>query len=80
MQLLQKGGDLRSLVPVDIVEMHGSDQLWMNSAADWGVCDPLATLKAAEEMRLRGHTEQLIEKIFYENPASFLGQCRKFKI
>jgi predicted metal-dependent TIM-barrel fold hydrolase len=65
---------------VDIVEMHGSDRLWMNSAADWGVSDPLATLKAAEEMRMRGHTEQLIEKIFYKNPASFLGQCPKFKV
>ena len=52
----------------------------MNSAADWGVSDPLATLKAADEMRMRGHTEQLIDKIFYKNPAGFLGQCRKFKV
>jgi len=65
---------------VDIVEMHGSDRLLMNSAADWGVSDPLATLKAAQEMRLRGHAERVIEKIFYGNPARFLGQCRKFKI
>jgi len=63
---------------VDIVEVYGADRLWMNSAADWGISDPLATVKAVSEMRMRGHTEQLIEKIFFDNPNSFLGQSRKF--
>lgn len=63
---------------VDIVEVYGADQIWMNSSADWGISDPLATLKAAEEMRKRGHPEQMIERIFYENPNAFLSQCPKF--
>jgi len=63
---------------VDIIEVYGSDRIWMNSAADWGISDPLATVKAREEMRLRGHSEQLIDKIFYENPSAFLNQCPKF--
>lgn len=63
---------------VDIVEMYGADRIWMNSAADWGVSDPLATVKAVEEMRMRGHTEQIINKIFYENPNNFLSQSPNF--
>ena len=63
---------------VDIIETHGSDKIWVNSAADWGISDPLATLKAANEMRMRGHKEGLIEKIFYNNPMEFLTQSPKF--
>jgi uncharacterized protein len=65
---------------VDIIEQYGSDRIWINSAADWGISDPLATLKAADEMRMRGHSGALIQKIFYENPKAFLSQCPKFKI
>ena len=51
----------------------------MNSAADWGDSDPLATLRAADEMRRRGHPEARIEKVFAANPRAFLSQCPKFK-
>ena len=65
---------------VDAVEIHGPDRVCINSSADWSVSDPLATLKTANEMRRRGHPEDLINRIFYENPKSFLGQCPKFHI
>jgi len=64
---------------VDILETFGWERIWLNSAADWGVSDPLATLKAADEMRMRGHPEQRIKKVLYENPKSFLSQCPKFE-
>jgi predicted metal-dependent TIM-barrel fold hydrolase len=32
------------------------------------------------EMRRRRHTEELIEKIVYRNPARFLGQSPKFRL
>lgn len=64
---------------VDSIEIFGSDRVCINSSADWSVSDPLATLKTANEMRRRGHSEELIHKIFYENPKSFLSQCPKFK-
>jgi uncharacterized protein len=64
---------------VDIIEIYGSDKVWIDSGADWGVSDPLSTLKTANEMRMRGHPETLIQKIFYDNPKEFLGQCPKFK-
>lgn len=65
---------------IDMVEIYGSEMIWINSAADWGISDPLAMLKAANEMALRGHGQKLIRKIFFENPAAFLGQCEKFKL
>ena len=40
--------------------------------------DPLATLKSVNEMRRRGHPEELIAKVFYQNPKEFLSQCPKF--
>jgi predicted metal-dependent TIM-barrel fold hydrolase len=64
---------------VDIIEIYGSDKVWIDSGADWGVSDPLSTLKTANEMRMRGHSETLIQKIFYDNPKAFLSQCPKFK-
>jgi predicted metal-dependent TIM-barrel fold hydrolase len=63
---------------VDILEVHGTDRIWLNSAADWGVSDPLATVKAANEMRMRRFPEETIEKVLYRNPKAFLGQSPKF--
>jgi len=63
---------------VDILELYGTERTWLNSAADWGVSDPLATLKAANEMRMRRHPEEVIRNVFFDNPAAFLGQSPKF--
>lgn len=64
---------------VDAVEIYGSDNICINSSADWSVSDPLATVKCANEMRRRGHPEALIQKVFYDNPGSFLSQSPKFR-
>ena len=64
---------------VDAVEIFGPENCCINSSADWSVSDPIATLKTANEMRRRKHPESLIEKVFYENPRTFLSQCTKFK-
>ena len=64
---------------VDIIETCGSDRTWVNSAADWGVSDPLATAKVAHEMRLRRYPEDFIEKVLYDNPVAFLSQSSKFE-
>ncbi len=64
----------------DIVEMCGTERLWMNSAGDWGPSDPLAVPKAQVEMRRRGHPAATISQISFDNPKVFLGQCPKFII
>ncbi len=64
----------------DIVEMYGTERLWINSAGDWGPSDPLAVPKARLEMRRRGHTHDTITRITFDNPRAFLGQCPKFAV
>ena len=63
---------------IDIIEIHGSDRLWMNSACDWGVSDPLAVPKCALQMKARQHAAADIERIIYQNPKSFLSQSPRF--
>lgn len=64
---------------VDILENYGQERLCMNSAGDWGISDPLAVPKAVLEMRRRGHGENAVSRVVFENPAAFLKQCPKFK-
>ncbi|MGD0087184.1 MAG: TatD family hydrolase [Verrucomicrobiota bacterium] len=64
---------------VDILETYGQKQIWLNSACDWGVSDPLAVPKTALEMKKRGHPAAAIDQVIYQNPQRFLGQCPKFK-
>lgn len=62
----------------DIIECHGSERLWLNSAGDWGHSDPLAVPKAQAEMRRRRHGESLIRKVTFDNPLAFLSQSGRF--
>jgi predicted metal-dependent TIM-barrel fold hydrolase len=63
---------------IDILEIHGPDRLWMNSACDWGVSDPLAVPKCALQMKARHHDPAAIERILYHNPCDFLRQSPRF--
>lgn len=65
---------------IDILEIHGTDRLWMNSACDWGISDPLAVPKCAHRMRIRGHDPAQIQKVIWENPRNFLRQSPKFTL
>lgn len=65
---------------VDIMEMHGTERIWINSAGDWGRSDPLAVPKAVVTMRARGHTAADIHKISFDNPRAFLSQSGNFNV
>ncbi len=65
---------------IDILETFGTEKIWMNSACDWGVSDPLAVPKTALEMKRRGHFARTIEKIIFANPKAFLRQSANFKL
>jgi predicted metal-dependent TIM-barrel fold hydrolase len=65
---------------VDILETYGSERLWLNSACDWGVSDPMAVPKAGLEMRKRGHVAESIDRILFQNPKTFLEQSPNFKL
>jgi predicted metal-dependent TIM-barrel fold hydrolase len=63
-----------------VLDEGGTDRIWMNSACDWGVSDPLAVPKCALEMKRRKHTPEFIEKVTYQNPITFLKQSPRFCI
>jgi predicted metal-dependent TIM-barrel fold hydrolase len=63
-----------------MLEITGGERLWLNSACDWGVSDPLAVPKTALEMRRRGHTADDVDRVFFRNPHRFLSQCPKFRL
>jgi len=63
---------------IDMLEIYGSDRLWMNSACDWGISDPMAVPKCAVQMKARQHTVEAITKVIYDNPREFLSQSPKF--
>jgi predicted metal-dependent TIM-barrel fold hydrolase len=65
---------------IDILEVYGTERIWMNSACDWGVSVPLAVPRTALEMRKRQHTPDWIDKVIYENPIRFMSQSPKFKL
>jgi predicted metal-dependent TIM-barrel fold hydrolase len=64
---------------IDILETYGRERLWLNSACDWGVSDPLAVPKTALEMKRRGHLTAAIDKVIFQNPKKFLRQSPNFK-
>lgn len=65
---------------IDILEIYGMERIWMNSACDWGISDPLAVIKCALEMKRRKHDTDIVQKVILENPKSFLSQCPNFNI
>ncbi len=63
---------------VDILETYGMENIWMNSACDWGHSDPLAVPKCALEMKKRHHSTETIQKVIFDNPRQFLSQSKNF--
>jgi uncharacterized protein len=64
---------------IDMIEVHGPERICVASACDWGPSLPDAVPHFALAMRRRGHKEALVERIIFDNPASFLGQSPKFR-
>ncbi len=62
----------------DIIELYGTERLWINSAGDWGPSDPLSVPKCRLELAARGHSIELIDTISLHNPKTFLSQSGKF--
>jgi predicted metal-dependent TIM-barrel fold hydrolase len=65
---------------VDILDVHGTERLWLNSACDWGESVPLAIPHTALEMKRRGWSKEAIDGVIYQQPIRFLSQCSRFKL
>lgn len=59
---------------VEIFRRYGTDKTLINSAADWGVSDPLLVPKTVLAMRKAGMDEDEIEKVVWRNPIEFFAQ------
>lgn len=63
---------------IKTVNKRGSYKIMINSAADWGVSDPLSIPITAREMRRNGCKRKDIEKITFYNAHEFFEQSDKF--
>ncbi|MBI4878611.1 MAG: TatD family hydrolase [Planctomycetes bacterium] len=61
-----------------IVLEYGVERLIVNSAADWGVSDPLLVPKTVVKMRQAGVSEEDIETLVWRNPVGFFAQSGRF--
>ncbi|MGI9544212.1 MAG: TatD family hydrolase [Cyclobacteriaceae bacterium] len=59
---------------VEIVKQYGSERIFINSAADWGISDPLAVPKTAALMQERGIAEEDIRMVCYQNALTAFSQ------
>lgn len=65
---------------VALVKKYGAERILVNSAADWGVSDPLKVPKTAALMRESGIAEEVIERIVWRNPLAFFAQSGKLDL
>lgn len=59
---------------VEIVKQYGPERIIVNSAADWGISDPLAVPKTAAIMRKAGIPEEHIRLVTYRNALTAFSQ------
>ena len=64
----------------ELVVQYGSERILVNSAADWGVSDPLKVPKSAKKMQERGISEDVIETIIWRNPIEFFSQSGRLDL
>ena len=65
---------------VKLLQKYGIEKMVVNSAADWGISDPLKVPKTGDLMRSSGFAESDIERVLFENPINFYAQSGKISI
>jgi len=59
---------------VTLVKRYSGERILINSAADWGVSDPLKVPKTVKAMKEANIPQETIQTIVWENPMKFFGQ------
>jgi hypothetical protein len=65
---------------VALVKRYGGERILINSAADWGVSDPLKVPKTAQAMKEAGIDGGMIRTIVWENPLAFFSQSGRLDL
>jgi predicted metal-dependent TIM-barrel fold hydrolase len=63
-----------------LVQKYGSDRIIVNSAADWGISDPLKVPKTIAVMQAQGIPDATIQKIVWDNPVAFFAQSGRLDV
>ncbi len=53
---------------VRILDEYGTERILINSAADWGISDPLKVVKTVNAMFEAGFGEEEIDRVVWQNP------------
>jgi predicted metal-dependent TIM-barrel fold hydrolase len=64
---------------VEVVRKFGSDNIIVDSSADWGVSDPMAVPKTAALMLQRGIAKTDVVKTCYQNALDAFGKNGRMK-
>lgn len=65
---------------VKLLQQYGLEKMVINSAADWGVSDPLKVPKTAKAMLEAGFSEEQVAKICLQNPVNFFAQSGRIDL
>lgn len=65
---------------VEIVKQYGAQKIMVNSAADWGISDPLAVPKTAALMLTKGISREEIELVTYSNAIRAFAQSGQIEL
>ena len=63
-----------------LVKKYGPDRIIVNSAADWGISDPLKVPKTIDVMRAQGIPDATIQRIVWDNPVAFFSQSGRLEL
>lgn len=64
----------------ELVRRYGTERILINSAADWGVSDPLKVPKTVAVMRSAGVPDSDIETVVWRNPVAFFAQSGRLDL
>ncbi len=65
---------------VALLKQYGTERMVVNSAADWGVSDPLKVPKTGDAMLVAGFTEEVVYEVLFKNPIVFYEQSGKISM
>ncbi|WP_016954518.1 TatD family hydrolase [Catenovulum agarivorans] len=65
---------------VALLQQYGLDKMIVNSAADWGISDPLKVPKTAQAMLESGFSEAEVELVTFKNPINFFAQSGRISL
>jgi uncharacterized protein len=63
-----------------LVQKYGGDRIIINSAADWGISDPLKVPKTIAAMQAAGIPDAEIQRIVWDNPIGFFSQSGRLDV